>query len=284
MKLLFARQSSLFKITITLLILLLVQSATGFFFPLLYRDSTEVVASWRGNDLITLFVAVPVLIAAIVFTGRNSVFAKYTWIAMLFYIFYNNCYYLFGASLNLLFFVYVSIALLSAAALILVIANFHQLTPECDFKQSSLLRSIVVISLLLFGSLMAGLWIFEWIQFALHGTKPEIPGMSEGYQLVAAMDLTTQLPVIFTGAFLLWKNKPLGYVLSFVATVSNSVYILVLLAFCPFAEQAGLSKAWDGFPLFFSILILCVISSILFYRNTEPVPYNQPLRMKTAAR
>jgi hypothetical protein len=261
------RKEPLFKITLSLNVLMIIQALGGFVIPYLYRDSKEVIASWRGNDLVTLFVAVPVILWAVLCSQKKSVFAKYVWFAMLFYIFYNNCFYLFGASLNYFFFIYIAIFVLSITAILIAASHYYNLNIIRDFQQSKSLRIVVVCSLFLFGVLMAGLWIGEWIQFALFGTKPTIPGMDEGYSLVATMDLTTQIPIMFTGAVLLWRNKPLGYLLSFISTASNTVYLLVLLAFPPFAERAGLTKAWDGFPMFSFILILCVISTIMFYRN-----------------
>ena len=46
--------------------LMAVASASGLFTDL-YRDNATVTAAWRGNDLVTLFVAVPLLIAGMIF-------------------------------------------------------------------------------------------------------------------------------------------------------------------------------------------------------------------------
>lgn len=265
------KKQPLFRLSTALVILMLIQSLGGMLIPNLYHDSEEVIASWKGNDLVTLFAAVPILICALIYSQRGSVFAKYTWFSMLFYTFYNNCYYLFGASLNYLFFVYIAIFILSLISILIVAANYYSLSVENDFIKSRALKITVTASLLIFGTIMAGMWISEWIDFVVNGTKPTIPGMNEGYGLVAAMDLGTQIPVMFIGAVLLWKNQPLGYLLSFVSTISNTVYLLVLVVFCPFAEKAGLVKAWDGLPLFASLFVLCLVSTILFYRNINKV-------------
>ncbi|MHC1774943.1 MAG: hypothetical protein AB9834_05960 [Lentimicrobium sp.] len=262
------RGKPLFAISFALLTFMIVQSLGGIIISDLYYDSDEIIASWRGNDLVTLFIAVPVFILAIIYTQKASVFAKYTWFAMLFYTFYNNCYYLFGASLNYFFFIYIAIFILSLISILIVAANFYILPIESDFNSSNTLRIAVVISLFIFGIIMSGMWVSEYVKFAFYGIKPVIPGMNEGYRIVAAMDLAIQVPVMFIGAVMLWRRKALGYLLSFVSTISNTVYIVVLLVFCPFAEKAGLVKAWDGFLLFFLLFILCLISSTLFFRNT----------------
>ncbi|HPS61518.1 MAG TPA: hypothetical protein PLK82_00575, partial [Bacteroidales bacterium] len=226
------------------------------------------IASWRGNDLVTLFIAIPVFTWALLYSQAGSVVAKYVWFAMLFYGFYNNCFYLFGASVNPFFIVYVAISVSSLICIILVAANYHMLQIEKNFTLSKTLRIVIGSVLFLFGGIIMAMWVSEWLRFVLYGIKPVIPGMNEGYGLVAAVDLTIQVPVMFTGAVLLWRRKPLGYLLSFVSTVANTIYLLVLIAFCPFAEKAGLSKAWDGLPMFGSQFVLCLVSSILFFRNT----------------
>jgi len=259
----------LFAFSSVLAIFMFIQSAGGMFFPNLYHDSNEIIASWRGNDLVTLFAAIPMFIFALIYSQRESVFAKYVWFSMLFYAFYNNCYYLFGASINYFFFVYIAIFILSLISLLIITANYHALTIESNFTKSKTLRVFVVFTLLIFGSIMTVMWVSEWLKFVIYGSKPVIPGMNEGYSLVAAMDLTTQIPVMFIGAVLLWRRKALGYLLSFVSTISNTVYLLVLIVFCPFAEKAGIVKAWDGLPLFSTLFVLCLGSSILFFKNTK---------------
>jgi len=47
-------------------ILTIVASATGLFLGNLYRDNSLVTSAFRGNDLVTLVVAVPMLISALI--------------------------------------------------------------------------------------------------------------------------------------------------------------------------------------------------------------------------
>jgi len=53
-------------------ILALVASAGGLFLDGPYRDNALVTAGWFGNDLVTLVVAVPVLVAALILSMRGS--------------------------------------------------------------------------------------------------------------------------------------------------------------------------------------------------------------------
>ncbi len=264
-----SRQKPLFAVSSLLLIFMLIQSLGGVLFPWLYHDSKAITASWRGNDLVTLFIAIPVFFSAIFYTLKASVFARYTWFSMLSYAFYNNCYYLFGASLNAFFLVYIAIFILSLISILIVASNYSQLPLENDFKPSAALRLVVSGSLILFGGIITGMWLTEYVKFLFYGISPVIPGMNEGYSLVAALDLSIQVPLMFIGAFMLLRRKAIGYLISFISTISNTVYIVILLAFSPFAEMAGIEKAWDGFMLFLPLFILCFVSSVLFIRSTR---------------
>lgn len=53
-------------------LLAIVASAGGLFIDGLYRDNPFVTAGWYGNDLVTLVVAVPVLVAALILSMRGS--------------------------------------------------------------------------------------------------------------------------------------------------------------------------------------------------------------------
>ena len=60
-----------FNLTIIIAVLAAIASAGGFFIKGLYRDNLLVTSGWYGNDLVTLFVAVPLLAGAMFYAGRG---------------------------------------------------------------------------------------------------------------------------------------------------------------------------------------------------------------------
>jgi hypothetical protein len=78
----------------------IIQSVGGFFIPDLYRDGTWVLTTWRGNDLVTLLIAGPLLVGSILGVERGSQRAHLVRVSMLFYMFYNYSFYVFGAAVN----------------------------------------------------------------------------------------------------------------------------------------------------------------------------------------
>lgn len=263
------KKSIAFPLTMIILLLMAVQSFIGLFFPCVYNDSAVVIASYQGNDLITLFVAVPILALTLIFARRGSRRAAYIWVSMLCYAFYNYLFYMFGAVLNDLFLVYIAAFTLSVIALIVAIRDFGFNDVSNDFTPSGLFKFISAF-LMIFGLIIGGMWLAQWINFLVTGEPPVIPGMTEGYKLVATVDFSTQVPALIIASVLLWKNKPSGFILGSILTIANTVYLLVLLAFCPFASRAGVQEAWGGFPLFGSLFVASLVSSVILLNKLKP--------------
>ena len=104
-------------------ILATLASAGGLSLNNLYRYNTFVTSLLGGNDLVTLIVAVPLLVAALVISMRGSDRAKLVWLAMLNYMLYNYAFYLFAAAFNWFFLIYVALFTLSIFALIFGLVN-----------------------------------------------------------------------------------------------------------------------------------------------------------------
>src|SRR5689334_2249532 len=94
-------------------LLALVASTGGLFRYGLYRDNILVTAAFRGNDLITLTIAVPGLIIALLMAQRGSARGQLIEMGLLAYMLYNYVFYLYGAAFNRFFLMYVALVALS---------------------------------------------------------------------------------------------------------------------------------------------------------------------------
>ena len=108
-----------FTLSVLIAVLAVIASAGGLSLNGLYRDNTFVTSAWKGNDVITLFLAVPLLVMAMIFSKRGSLKAQLVWMGMLDYLLYNYAFYLFGATFNWFFLLYIALLVLSIFALIL---------------------------------------------------------------------------------------------------------------------------------------------------------------------
>jgi hypothetical protein len=251
-------------------ILALVQSLAGLLVNGVYRDNAWVTATWYGNDLITLVVALPVFVLALIYSVRGSMRAHLVWLAMLVYMLYNYSFYLLGAALNHLFLVYAALFSLSIQALVFSLPRVDALAFMRLFDAKTPRRFIGGF-LLAFSFLVAGMWISQSVIFSLSGQIPQIVVDSKHVtNLVAAIDLSSQVPFLFLSGIWIWQKRPWGYVLAAIMSIADCVYMLVLLAFSPFAAKANVPGAWDFAPNWGILFLGCLVCCVLLYKNSVP--------------
>lgn len=61
-----------YRLSVLVVLLMAGAAAAGLFLPDLYRDNKLVAASWWGNDLVTLVVATPIFVGALIGARQGS--------------------------------------------------------------------------------------------------------------------------------------------------------------------------------------------------------------------
>lgn len=265
---------SAYILSFIIAILALVQSAGGLFIGNLYRDNAWVISAWYGNDLVTLIVAVPLFVAALILSIRGSQRAQLVWLGMLAYMLYNYAFYLFGAALNNFFLIYVALFSLSIYALIFAVPKVDVGGTSRRFRTKTPVKWISGY-IMLFAVVVCGMWVSQSLSFVASVQIPQIV-VDTGHvtNLVAALDLSLQVPFLALGAIWLWKRQPWGYVLAATMMIADTVYMVVLLAFSPFAVKAGVPGAWDFAPLWAVLFVGCLVSSGFLLGNMQSVNSN----------
>jgi hypothetical protein len=83
-----------YVLTVLTMVLLVVVSAGGVFGSgWLYRDNALITATFRGQDWVTLLVAVPLLGAGLLLELRGSLRGRLLWLGMLFNAMYSYLFY-----------------------------------------------------------------------------------------------------------------------------------------------------------------------------------------------
>lgn len=203
-----------------------IMSAVGILVPELYRDRSEWLRSvWVGNDYVTLLVAVPVLVVALVLTRQNSLRGRLLWYGAIGYTLYNYAYYLLGARINPLFPAYVVVWVLSTFVLMMAL---YRLDTNAVAEQFSVdwRGRVSAVYMLVTGVGLAIAWVAQWAGIVFAGVKPNLG--EAGFQLVAAMDLSFMVPYFIVGGVLLWQRRPWGYVVSPIILTQGALYTLVL--------------------------------------------------------
>lgn len=241
----FSLNKTVFILSVIITLLATLASAGGLLIKNLYTDNDFVKQAWYTNDIITLFVAVPLLIAAMVLSKKGYQRWLLIWIGLLGYIFYNFAFYLFGAAFNIFFLVYTSIVSLSAIALILLLSNPLINTIASGFSEKTPVKLIsiylLIIAIMLFiaeGSMI--------IPFLISGTIPEtIQQTGHPTAVVFALDFSIVIPVSVFAGGLLWQRKHWGYILSIIMLVKGFTYGLVLCIGTTVLAYADAYGKWD---------------------------------------
>ncbi|MGH2820006.1 MAG: hypothetical protein ACRDJ5_05060, partial [Actinomycetota bacterium] len=180
--------------------LMVVSAASGLFIESLYPDGEWARQAFRGADLVTLLLAVPLLISSLILSARGSQRARTVWIAMLGYSIYNYAYGVFGAEFNDLFLAHIAIFSMSIFAMAFALPRLG-LDAGTGLGTSRIQRWTGGF-LVLVGVAQGVLWVFLVLRFAFTGELlNDIP--AEGQHLVFALDLSLLIPTLVLAGVLL---------------------------------------------------------------------------------
>ena len=249
-------------------ILAVLASTGGLFWDGIYHDNAFVTTTWLGNDAITLFLVVPILIIALIFAARGSLKAHLVWLGALDYMLYNYAFYLFGAAFNAFFLIYTALLGLSIFALIFGLAALDVSKINRQFSQRTPVKWIggyflfVAIGLSL-------VYVAQSIGFIATGQLPAIVTISgHPTNVVFALDLTLLVPWLALGAVWLMQRRSWGYVIAGILSVKGPLYTLVLGVNSILVVNAGITPTSE-LPLWGTLTILGLIAGAFLFGNMK---------------
>ena len=237
-------------------------AAAGLFLPHLYQDNPLVSASWRGNDAVSLFVAVPILVGAMITASRGSRRGRLVWMGMLAYALYNYAFYLFGAAFNGLFLAYTALFALSGFGLAFGLADLDAEDLRRGFRDRTPVRALSLFMLAV-AVFLGGFWIATSLAYLVSGqVPPMVTATSHPTNVTGALDLSMVVSINLLAAIWLWRRRPWGYVLAAIANVKGAVYMLALSSATYSAVRAGTTEAVGQIALWGTIGLGCLVASI----------------------
>lgn len=246
-------------LSIIIMVLSAIASTGGIFIDDLYRDNKFINAVWLGNDIVTLFVALPIMIVALIFSIRNSLKAQLIWMGTLWYMVYNYIFYMYGAAFNKFFLLYVFIFTISVYALIIALMKFDKASLAQKISIKAPVKWISVF-MLFFAIFIGGLWIAQALSFVFTDEIPVgITQTDHPTGVVFATDLSFLVSTLIVGAILLWKRKVWGYLISIITLTKCMLYPLVLVIGGTIAYQK--TGSWDSLmPGYILLWIGCLLA------------------------
>ena len=265
-----ASRRAAFRLSALIAALMALASGSGLLFHDLYRDNALVASSWYGNDLVTLVVATPLLVVAMLGARGGSRRAYLVWMGLLAYTLYNSAFYLFGAAFNAFFLVYAALYALSGIALAFGLVTLdasalaRRVQPSLPARWISGFITLVAVAL-------GGFYVALSLQFVTSGQVPAmIDSVGLHTNLIAALDLTMVVPVGLLAAVWLWQGRPWGYVWATLWCVKGAVYMLALSAATVATIVVGPSDDWVQLFLWGPIGVGCLIAGSTLLRHLRP--------------
>lgn len=201
----------------------------------IYQHMSQAVAPQGiSQDIVTLCIGIPLLFLSLHFTRKGLLRGRILLAGTLGYFFVTYLLYMLMAMYNNLFLVYVLLVSLSFFALAITIFSFDLNKISYHFNKTRPLK--VVAGFLIFNTIIIGLlWLGTVVPPLLKGT---FPIQVEHYTtlVVQGVDLSLLLPIGFVSGVLVFKERPLGYLL-----VPVYIHFLALLMTALSAKIIGMS-------------------------------------------
>ena len=228
----------------------------------LYRyDTVNSSSQELGQDLVTLVVGIPLLVAGILLSQRGSLRGQLLLAGSLGYFLYTYAAMSFLTAFNELFLVYVILFSLSLFGLILAISH---LDPEEIKRRASerFPRRSIVTFFIIVALFLTFAWLGLVVPAMINDTPP--PGLESAITMVIqALDLAVIVPTADITAILLLKRQPWGYALSSVVLVKILTMGTALMAMIISQVIAGVAVDLVTSFLFFLISIAGIILAVL---------------------
>jgi hypothetical protein len=258
-------------LSLVLALLILVVNGAGLLFPdVLYAKET---ANWYaqsvGQDIASLFFALPVLVISSLLAYRQNKKALLVWAGTLVYLIYTFLIYCFAIHFNQLFVLYSIILGLSVYLFLWFMLTQYRQPVKSWFRKEIPVRSFGFYMIAI-GVLFYILWLMPVIPAIISNTTPkELTDAGLLTNPVHVLDLSVCLPGIIITGVLLLKRHPMGLlmtpvVLAFFVIMDISIATLMIVM-----RSKGLASNPVVMFVMFALAILSLAMLIIYLRSMK---------------
>lgn len=234
---------------------------------LYHYDTLSYAAQAIGQDIATLVVGIPLLIAGIILARKGSLRGQLLLAGGLGYTLYTYTSYAFLAAYNQFFLLYVTLFSLSLFAFIIALSGMDAELVSQQVSEGMPRRAIAVF-LMLLAAFLGMAWLGRIVPPLLADTPPI--GL-EAYTtlVIQALDLGIIVPASTITAVLLWQKRPWGYTLASVLIVKGLMMGAALIAMIISQIVAGMEVSPVEVIMFSGIALAALAFTIILFRNVR---------------
>jgi len=233
----------------------------------LYRnDSVSIAAQGKASDLITLILGIPVLLASLYLTLKESFRARLVLTGTLGYFLYTYISYTFYWNYNPFFIVYTMLMGLSLFTFIFSMISFDVESMDKSFRKEMPVNYLGGFQI--FIAIAIGmLWLGKLAPTVIHGA---VPVGLEHYttMVIQGIDLAIVVPASILSGILLMKRRPVGYLLFSVMMIKEFTMLTSISAMMVNMAMSGVVMSPVEIVMFPFFTLLSLICLILLLRNT----------------
>lgn len=217
-----------------------------------------------GQDLVDLFLVVPLLMLTAIAAFRNRKAALLMWGGVVFYLIYTYTIYCFALHFNRLFIVYCLILGLCFYGFVYYLYALSKENVKEWFKEKLAVK-FTGIYFIVIAILFYALWLMQVIPPVLANTIPkDIKDIGLLVNPVHVIDLSVCLPALFITGVLLLKRHNLGFILTPVMLMFCIIMDITIGVLAFMMREKGMS---DDVMVIVIMALLTVLSSVLLVQN-----------------
>jgi hypothetical protein len=245
----------------------------------IYQDGAWANAQWLGQDMVTLFLAVPLLFLSY-FKGIQGHGKKWELVftGVLLYYAYTYAFYMFAARLSFLYLFHLPIFGLSVIGLVISLIRLFETRPDYANKHAHI-KGLAIVYLLLISLLLTFLWTQDILSHLFDPEHQSDTPDGNPPLIIYSLDLALIIPLMIASALLLMRKKNPGFILGGIMLVKTSVLGFALMAMALSMYFHELSPDLFLAVLWCVIGLLGTVLTIFYFRSLQTeksIPLSNP--------
>ena len=253
--------TAIYILSFIIAILMVTALVAGRLYQAIIYPTDELRQSFLPNDLVNLFIGLPILLGSMWLTWRGKLIGLLLWPGALFFVLYNYLVYVFAMPLNVAYLLHLALVMLSVYSLIGLVVSIDGKVVQQRLHSAVPERAA--------GGVLAGLGLL----FSLRVIGVLVSALT-GQTSVAETELALNTSDFLTSpawvvcGVLLWRRKEFGYVTGLGMLFQASMLFVGLIVFLliqPFLTNAPFVLV--DVVVIFVMGLICFIPFALFVRG-----------------